>query len=500
MGHLATTLDWIVLFVYTAFTLGVGLYMGRASNQPEEYVVAGHRIPTWAVGLSIFGTYVSSISFLALPGKAFASNWNVFVFSLAIPLATWVAAKYFVPFYRRLGAISSYEHLEHRFGSWARFYAMSCYLLTQQARIGTILYLTAIAIAPITGGDIKILIILSGAIVIAYTYLGGIKAVIWTDVLQSVVLIGGALICLALMIFQVPGGLPNVIKTGMATNKLALGSWEWDFSQPTVWVVFLYGLFINLQNFGIDQSYVQRYQTAATEKSAVKSVWLGALMYIPISGVFLLLGTCLYVFYLHHPEKVPPGGFPTPDAAFPHFILSCLPPGISGLVIAAIFAAAQSTISGSINSSATLIAWDIYKRLITPNANQTQMMRVLRIASAGVGIGGTLFALGMINIKGALDVWWELASLFSGGMLGLFLLGLISRANTNSAALAGTLTSILTIAWITLSEKIPWKGQLIALKSPFHTFMGIVVGTLVLMLVGILLSGLSKSPTPNNLH
>lgn len=199
-------IDLAVLVLYLIGTVALGLWVGRKSRNPEEFMAAGRRIPAWAVGLSIFATYVSSISFLALPGKAYASNWNAFTFSLAIPITAWVAVKWFVPFYRKAGVISSYEHLEHRFGPWARTYAVLCFLLTQLARMGTILYLLALALSPLTGWSVPWLIVVTGLIVIVYTLFGGMEAVIWTDVMQSIVFIVGALACVAVIFVGMPQG------------------------------------------------------------------------------------------------------------------------------------------------------------------------------------------------------------------------------------------------------------------------------------------------------
>src|SRR3990167_1001499 len=186
--------DFIILLIYLSSMVAVGLWIGRKNRTSDQFMVAGRSLPGWAVGLSIFGTYVSSISFLALPGKAFSSNWNAFVFSLSIPFTAVLAVFYFMPFYRRSGEVSAYTHLEHRFGPWARTYAVICYLLTQLARMGTIMYLLALALSPMTGWSVVTLILITGIIVIAYTLIGGIEAVIWTDVVQSIVLIGGAVL------------------------------------------------------------------------------------------------------------------------------------------------------------------------------------------------------------------------------------------------------------------------------------------------------------------
>lgn len=476
-----SSIDVSVLAIYLAGIAGIGLWAGRSGRTSDAFMTASRAVPGWALGLSIFGTYVSSISFLALPGKAFASDWNSFVFSLTIPLTAWIAVRWFVPFYRAAGSVSSYEHLEARFGAWARTYAVACYLLLQLARMGTIMYLLALALAPITGWSLPALITLTGAIVIVYTLYGGIEAVIWTDVVQSVVLIAGALASLAVLIASLDGGLTTFVRTGTAAGKFSLGSFGPDVGASTFWVVLLYGLFINLQNFGIDQSYVQRYQTAGSIGQARRAVWVGALLYVPVSAVFFLIGTGLYLYYAAQPGLLPADVGATPDRVYPYFMISALPTGLAGLLVAAVFAAAQSTISTSINSSATLFLNDIHGRYIRPRANERQRLLVLRTASLAVGLGGTAMAVAMIHIKSALDAWWQLAGIASGGMLGLFLLGqLAPRARGVHGAIA-TALGVAVIVWMTFPDA--WAP---GWRSPFHANLIVVLGTLTILGSGLL--------------
>jgi SSS family solute:Na+ symporter len=251
---------------------------------------------------------------------------------------------------------------------------------------------------------------------------------------------------------------------------------------------------VNLQNFGIDQSYVQRYATARSDAEANKSVWLGAALYVPISGLFLFIGTALFAYYTAQPELLPAtADAPVrPDEVFPHFIATGLPLGVSGLVVAAIFAAAQSTLSSSINCSATLTLCDLYRRYLRPGAGERESMQVLRVATLVFGAAGTLMAIAMIQVKSALDAWWSLAGMFSGGMLGLFLLGLISRRAGNPAAVTGVITGVLVIAWMSLSPK--FSDAWAQFRSPFHSFMIIVVGTLTILLVGLIVSRCTGRP------
>lgn len=487
-GAIMRQVDLAVLLIYLAATVALGLWVSRRNQSARDFMAAGGRLPAWAVGLSIFGTYVSSISFLALPGKAYASNWNVFVFSLSIPLAAWLAVRYFVPFYRSSAEVSAYQHLEHRFGPWARTYAVVCYLLTQIARMGTIMYLLALALAPLTGWSLPVLILMTSVSVMVYTFFGGMEAVIWTEVIQSVVFIVGAGACLLVLFLGMPAGPMQFFALAGEHDKFSFGSWGPGLGEATVWVVLVYGVVINLQNFGIDQSYVQRYHAAKSPREAGRSVWTGALLYLPVSGVFLLIGTGLFAFYTARPELLPAGAAEKPDSVFPHFIVTQLPTGLTGLVIAAIFAAAQSTISSSMNCCATLVLCDLYRRYLRPGAGDAEALRVLRVTTVVVGLLGTGAAFAMMRIKSALDVWWEWAGIFSGGMLGLFLLGLISRRARNADAAVGVVCGVLVILWMTLSTKAGWPAALADFRSPFHSFLTTVFGTAAILLIGLLLS------------
>jgi SSS family solute:Na+ symporter len=474
-------LDLVVLVTYLATTTAIGIVASYNRRTSDDLMAARRAVPGWAVGLSIFGTYVSNISFLALPSKAYATDWNAFAFSLAIPLSAWIAVTYFVPFYRRGASISSYEHLERRFGAWARTYAVACYLLTQFARVGTIMFLLALALAPLTGWSIPALIVLSGSVVIAYTLYGGITAVIWTDVVQSGVFIVGALACVLVILSGMPDGPGQAFAIAQAHGKFSFGSFGPSLFESTFWVVLVYGFFIDLQNFGIDQNYVQRYQTARSEDDARRSVWLGAMLYIPISGVFFFIGSALFAYYTAWPGRLPASTAATPDAVFPYFIAHQLPVGLVGLVVAALFAAAQSTISTSINSSATLVLCDIYQRYFQKNPTEQQKLAVLRVATVCIGLVGTGTALAMMRVRSALDAWWLLAGIFSGGMLGLFLLGRLSKRAMGLHALGGALAGITVILWMTF-------------RAPFHSDLIIVFGTMTVILVGVLGQWIVRPP------
>ena len=521
--HQLPTVDVAVLVVYLVAVVAFGCWFVRRSRNTEGFMVAGRALPGWAVGMSIFGTYLSSNTFIGVPGKAFGSNWNSFVFSLSLPIAAPIAVWFFVPFYRRSGEISAYHHLEKRFGTWARTYAMICYLLTQLARMGSIMFGVALALHALVGWDVTTIIVATGALVTLYTLLGGIEAVIWTDVAQSIVLLGGAIVVAAMLLFAMPEGPAQIFSIAAANpagNKFSLGSFGLGIGESTFWVVLVYGIVMNLTNFGIDQSFVQRYQTARSDREAAKSVWIGAMMYVPVAALFFFIGTSLFAYYQTQPdmtEQVARGvaasqlgdeGI-TPDQpsyetllanraaslepadlgdrVLPHFIVNNLPRGMAGLLIAAIFAAAMSSIDTSLNSSATIVLSDFYRRFFRPAAGERESMMVLYTTTLTIGTAGTAAAVAMIGVKSILDVWWTLSGILAGGMLGLFLLGMISQRAKSPAAVVAVIIGVEIIVWMSFPSAV-----LVLWSSPFHEFLIPVIGTTTIVLVGMLVGMLGE--------
>lgn len=467
-------IDIIVFLLFTGGVVAFGCSFFKKKGTSEEFTSAGRSLPGWVVGMSIFATYVSSISYLGYPGKAFSGDWNAFVFSLSIPIASYFAARYFVPFYRSQDSISAYSFLENRFGPWARIYASSCYLLTQIARTGSILYLLALPMNVLLGWHIQTIIVVTSVAIVLYSMLGGMKAVIWTEAIQGIILIGGALVCMFILLFDMPGGPVQTFSIAMEDGKFSLGSFGSSLSESTFWVCLIYGIFTNLQNYGIDQSYVQRYHTAKNEKEAKFSALFGGYLFIPVSAVFFMIGAGLYAFYKVHPGILPDGV--GADYVFPFFIVNELPVGLTGLLIASIFAAGMSTIATSVTSSSTIILTDYYQRFRKHAGNRERML-VLKLSSVGVGVAGILVAFAFMSVQSALDAWWALASIFSGGMLGLFLLGYISKKARNFDAVLGVVCGVILVCWIVI--------------SPFvHANLAIVFGTLLIFLVGFLSANL----------
>ena len=480
-------IDFIIIIVYILATTLFGAWFVRKSKTLEGFTLADHLIPGWAIGLSLLATYLSSISFLANPGKSYASDWRPFVFSLTLPIAIILAARFFIPLYRNTVKTTAYEYLEQRFGIWARVYMGAAYILLQIGRFAVVLYLIALALAAFLNVSISALILILGGLTILYTLLGGFAAVIWTDVVQSVVLLVGGILCLLLIIMDIPGDWEQLINTADNHNKFSLGPMEMDFMIQGFWVIFIFGLVENIKNFSVDQNYIQRFLSASSEHEAIKSLWLGGLLYIPVSALFFLIGTALFVYYLQVPALELPS---KPDQIFPFFIVNKLPAGMVGLVIAAVMAAGMSTLDSSLNSSSTVWTIDFYKRILRPAADDSEQLRTIRIATAVIGIIGTLASLFMLEAKTVLDIWWKISAIFGGGMLGLFLLGVMFKRITSLHALFAVILGILFIAWAIASPLLLPLAS--AWRFPLHPMMTGLAGTLVIVLSGVFLSYVRK--------
>lgn len=478
------TLDIIIFLIYLIGIVLFGSSFYKKNKSSSSFTLGNNNIPTWVISMSIFATFVSSISYLALPGQAYQTNWNAFVFSLSLPFASYMAFKFFVPLYRSINSPSAYTYLEMRFGPWAKIYASVMYLLTQLMRTGTILFLLALTLNVILGWNMVTIIIITGLSVMIYALLGGIQAVVWTDAIQGIILILGALACAIVMIFSMSEGPGQLFQIAVANHKFSLGSFKMELTSSTFWVVFIYGIFINLQNFGIDQNYVQRYMTASSDKEAKKSALYGGLIYIPVSLLFLFIGTALFGYYTTHSDILPPGI--ATDRVFPFYIVNNLPTGLTGLLIASIFAAGMSTISTSINSSATVILNDYFKKKLKDTDAEKTSMKILYSSSFLFSIISIFIAIAMINVQSALDTWWKLASIFSGGMLGLFLLAYFSKKVNNLAAIIGVTVGVIVIGWMSLSPILFKSGDLQKYASPFHSYLSIVFGTMAIFIIGFL--------------
>lgn len=434
-------LDYTVILGYMLLMIGIGVWTGRGQTSTEDYFKGGQKIPGWAAGLSIYGTQLSAITFMSIPAKTYATNWLYFILQLTIILIIPIITQYFIPFYRKLNITSAYEYLELRFNYLVRAMGSLLYIMLQIGRLAIVLLLPSLALSIVANISVSNCILAMGIITIFYTLKGGITAVIWTDVAQVVILLGGALLCMVLMIHSVDQPWPEIWKNLQEAGKLQVIDAAFRLDRPTLWVVLVGGVAINVVSYGADQSVVQKFLTTKNEKESKKSIRLGAWMALPSAIIFFSIGTLLYVFYQQHPEKVN-FEMDSPDAIFPWFIVSQLPPGVVGLLIAAVFAAAMSTLSSSINSVTTAITTDFYRRFYN-NRSEKHYLSLAKAVTLVIGVIGTGLALAMAKwgIASLWDQFNMILGLFTGGLGGVFLLGIFSERTTARGAVLGVLIS-----------------------------------------------------------
>lgn len=438
--------DYAVLAVYLAAIVLMGVWLSRRNRSTDDFFLGSRRIPWWAAGLSIYGTQLSSITFMAIPAKAYDTDWTYVLVNACILLVAPVLILFYVPLFHRLRVTTAYEYLERRFHLGVRLFASGLFVSFQLGRFAIVLFLPALALATVSDTNIYLCILLMGGMAIVYTFLGGIQAVIWTDVLQAIVLLGGALLSLWLAVWSVPGGVAAAFTTAAQNGKFRMFDWSWDLTQATVWVLLVGNFASVLATYTTDQAVIQKFLTTPTEKKAARSIWTNAWMTIPSTLIFFSMGTALWVFYRAYPEKLNPSL--ATDAVFPWFIVQQLPVGIAGLVVAALFAAAQSTVSSSMHSMATALIVDFY-RPFRPRSDDARRLRLARILIVALGTLGTAVALVLAtyDIRSLYDTFLTLLSLLGGSLAGIFALGVFTRrAHGSGVLLGGALSAALVLA------------------------------------------------------
>ena len=430
-------LNWTILALYLTGMLGMGIYFMRKENGADDFFKGGGRIPWWAAGISIYATMLSAITYMTIPAKAYTTNWTYYPMLWMILLVSFPVIRYYLPYFRKLNVTSAYEILEQRFNLFTRMLASTLFSIFMIVRMAIVLYLPSLALTAVTGIDIYLCIVLMGLVTIVYCTMGGVEAVIWGDVVQGLILVFGAIFAVVYLAMGTEGGIGGCIDIALENDKLRLFDWSNTWSQATWWVIILGGLANNLISYTSDQTVIQRYLTTPDEKSAGRGILVNGVMSVFVSVAFYMIGTGLYTFYKTHPAELDIT-MGQSDAIFPFFMMSQMPAGVAGALIAAIFAATMSTISSNINSVATAFSIDFWKRFRT-STTDSQLVVVARWASVASGMAGLLLALFMAtwDIQSFLDFFNEALGLLTSGLGGLFFIAVFMKRVKGYAALAG---------------------------------------------------------------
>ena len=493
--------DLLVMGLFFLAFVGIGVAVARKNKSAEAYFLAGRSLPGWLVGCSVMATIVSAMTFLALPAVSYQDNWRYIPWNLGYLLALLPALWLFMPLFRRTRVASAYEYLERRFGTWARVYAASLFILWLVCRMSIILLAVSLPIRTMVDVELVWIVVTFGAIATIYTVAGGLEAVIWTDLLQTVAMLLGAAICLPILLGKLPGGFGQVLSVAYADGKLSMGSTAFVFDEKTVWVMIVLSLFTWLHWGCQDQSMVQRYCAPKTAKEARKALWIGVLLTIPVWTYFIFIGTALYVFYKVCPDPQLDQVVTEPEQILPYFILKHVPAGLAGLVICGLVAAAMSTVDSSINAVASTITTDFYRRLFVRDRDERHYLAVGRWVSCllgGMMIGGALL-IHYTSTEMLQDLQILVQSISGGGLLALTLLGMLTVRVDGRAAIIAVATGFGVICtWLLVDSPYghEWFPDLAA-RLPDKFWMHVLVNLFVLALAFVLSWVLPRRPPKN---
>lgn len=473
-------LDYLVLGLYLSGLVGLGAWCSKRNKDTGDYFLAGRRIPAWAAALSLMATSVSSIGFIAIPSKTFATDWLYF-----IGIATWfvvvpIVTFFFIPVLRRLNVTTAYEYFETRFDVTVRMFAALLFILMQMGRLAIVLYLPALVLSSVIGLNIYLCIAVMGVVSIAYTVLGGMEAVVWTDVVQVFVLFGGALTGVIIALHGTGMGAGEMWETAWGDGKLRMADLRWDYTLAVFWVVIVGNVFTRFSNLTSDQAIVQRYLSTPDTRSAVRALWGDVAVSIPWAFVAFAFGTALYLFYKVNPGLLLPGT--EPDAVVPFFIAQQMPTGVAGLIVAAIFAAAMSSLDSTIHSLSTVCVRDFYGRLskTASEAGQFSLARGLTVFFGLVGTGAAMI-IAAYDVKSLWDLFMLVMGLFVGSLSGLFVLGLFLKRSHGRGALVGAISSAAMV-------------YAVSRLTDLHFFLFPVVGVLSCVGIGYVASLILSAP------
>lgn len=491
-------IDGLIILVYFAAMAGIGFYFSRKNTSTEEYFVGGRSFPGWIIGLGMVGTSISSVTFVAYPADSFMTSWIRYIPNLALPIVIVLAAFVFLPLFRRTKCVSAYEYLEVRFGQPVRFYAAFAFVVSQLVRISMILFLLSLLVQEMTGLDPVLCILITGICVSLYTVMGGIDAVLWTDVIQTILLTGGGLVCVAAVVLKVPGGMGEIFSTAWQDGKLSFSEFNngqysplsvgFSLTNKTIIMLLILGVVNWLMEYCGNQTVVQKYFAAKNMKEARKALWITVGSSLPIWAFYMFVGTALYVFFKHFPAQHATeilNGQRKAEQILPFFILNYLPAGVIGFIISAALAAAMSSLSGGINSIATVSVVDIYQRYLVKNKTDKHYLYISRfmatLASLLMVVGAVIFLYA--KTRTLQDAGTAIASILSVGLVGIYMIGFFTKLCDWRPILIGIFFTIIFTIWVLLSEYgvLPQK-----LAAKFDLYYTTILGNLIMFGISLI--------------
>ncbi len=485
-----STLNYAILFIYLAVMVSIGVVVAGKQETTEDYFLAGRKMPWFIVAMSMFASLTSAITYMGVPGTAYKENIAIIVIGAASIMVAPFLAFAFYPIYRRLNVTTSYEYISYRYGQPGRFAVSALFVLARLGWLGTVMYAPALALSVVTGINLPLAIILMGVLATFYTMLGGLTAVLWTDVLQFVILVGGAIWVAVSLITGVSGGLPEIWRIAAATNHLNVIDMRFSLIEMTgLFVLFSY-IFQLMQDYGTDQVSVQRLLAIPNLKGMARAVITNSFFDLSIVSLLLFCGIGMFAYYQQHPGVLPTLlATENQDRILPFYIITQLPNGISGLVITGIFAAAMSSMDSGINSLTTVVVNDFIKPLRRIARSETHDVKLARMLTFGLGAFAVGVAFYVSTIKQILAASSQFLGLFAGPILALFLMGILTRRGKFWGWVAGVIPAII-FTWFGVI-KHTWMQNGIEVKVHWIYYFPICFGITIIIgyLVSLVLPG-----------
>lgn len=473
-----TKIDMTILILYLIIVLITGLSFGKKEMKGKEYFKGDGTIPWWVTSVSIFATLLSPISFLSIAGNSYNGTWILWFAQLGIFIAVPLTIKYFLPIYSRLGIDTAYHYLEKRYNDKGlRILGSLMFIIYQIGRMSIIMYLPSTVLSQLTGINVNILIIIMGMVAIIYSYSGGIKSVLWTDFIQGIVLIVGIIFTLIHLITTIHGGIGEIFSTLRNGKFLSTTEVVFDINllKSSIFIILIGSGINTFSSYISSQDIVQRFTTTTDIKQLKKMTYGNGILSIGTATVIYLIGTALFIFYNQNPNLLQTI---KQDQIFASYIVYQLPIGISGLVLAAIYASAQSTLSTGLNSIATSWTLDINNTIFKEMSLKVQT-NIARFISIIVGIIAILISIIMANgeIKSAYEWFNGFMGLILGVLAGIFVLGVFSKNATNIGAYVGFIISVILIIIIKYNYPhiTPWSYSIVTVFTSY--IVGCIVST-----------------------
>ena len=470
-------LNYSICLIYIAVMFGIGLSFAKKQTSTEEYFLAGRRIPWFIVAISMFASLSSASSYMALPGLAYMENISYIALGVMYVVAAPFLILLFYPFYRKLNVTTSYEYIGRRFGQSGRFIVSALFIFMRLIWLGIVIYSPALALSVVTNINLYLAIILMGLLATAYTALGGLAAVLWTDALQFLILTIGAIWIGVSLLNNVPDGWSGIIEVAHSSGNLDVFSWKINLFEMSVLALAISSFFGGMQDYGTDQVTVQRLLATKTFVGMVKATWANSIITLFMVTLLTFLGIGMLAYFQYFPDKLPAGI--AGDKLLPFYIISQLPNGISGLLVTAILAAAMSSMDSGINSVSTVIINDFIKPLRRRKSEEIKDVKLARILTVCLGTFAVAIACFVDQLGHILKAAAVLTSLFTGPILSLFLMGILMKCATLRGWLAGVILNIPIMLWIMLIKEVHFVYFL-----PFSFGISFMLGSMASLLLG----------------